>query len=93
MSKQQQSKVQVSERALIQRINRKLQQQPNPESLRTARNDRQAEELGNYYVVETGIGGQARKAASSGIVYVHVDLEKLGHKLGVIQPWEALKRD
>lgn len=83
------SKVAITERALFQRINRKLQQQTNPELLRTARTQRQREELGNYFVVEAGSHGKPQKATSSGVVYVHVDLEKLARKLGVLQPWEA----
>src|ERR1039458_9325447 len=73
----------ITSRALIARINRKLQQQPNPEVLRAARSDRQAEQLGSYYVVETGTFGEPQRESSQGVVYVHVDLEKLGKKLGV----------
>jgi hypothetical protein len=85
-----QKQVIVSERALYQRINRKLQQQANPEILRAARSEKQAEELGEYYVVETGTAGEPRTAISSGVTYVHVNLEKFGRKLGTLKPWEKV---
>jgi hypothetical protein len=82
--------VPVTERALFQRINRKLQQQTNPELLRAARTQRQREELGKYFIVESGTG-QPQRAMSSGVVHVDVDLEKFGRKLGVLHPWETAK--
>jgi hypothetical protein len=85
-------KVPITERALFQRINRKLQQQTNPELLRTARSERQREALGNYFVVEAGSHGKPQKAASSGVVYTDVDLEKLGRRLGALQAWEELAK-
>jgi len=84
-------KVVVSKRALFQRINRKLQQQTNPEQLRTARTERQREELGDYYTVDANAYGEPQKALSPGVGLVFVDLEKLGRKLGVLAAWEAVE--
>jgi hypothetical protein len=75
-------KVAISERAIIARINRKLRQQPNPEIIRTARTERQAEELGDYYT-----------ALSNGVGRTNVKLEKLGRELGVLRPWEELEAE
>jgi broad specificity phosphatase PhoE len=61
-------------------------QQPNPEILRSARTERQAEELGDYYTIE-------RKALSSGVRRTSVKLEKLGRELGVLRPWEELEAE
>jgi len=77
-------KVPISERALTQRINRKLQQQNNPEKLIAARGTTAREQLGHYYTVETNTSAVARS---------HVDLEKLASKLGVIQPWEEMRAE
>ncbi len=77
-------KVPISERALTQRINRKLQQQNNPEKLIATRGDAARKQFGRYYAVET---------MTSALTRDHVDLEKLGHKLGVIQPWEELRAE
>jgi hypothetical protein len=73
--------VAVTERALLQRIDRKLKQQANPEKLCTARNDRQAEEFGRYFTVEPGSGG---------VALANIDLEQLGRKLGVLKSWERV---
>jgi hypothetical protein len=82
-------KVKISERALFQRINRRLKL--DGEKLCTARSESAKEELGQYYVVETGHHVRPKGAVSSGVVYVDVDLEKLAQKLGVIQLWEELE--
>jgi hypothetical protein len=72
-------KIKITERALFQRINRKLHQQG--ENLRTARSQKVEASAGHHYIVDA-----KRKAVSAD----HVDLEKLGRKLGVIQPWEEV---
>ena len=84
------TKVTVSERALCQRINRRLKQ--DGEKLCTARSESTKEQLGEYYVVETGRAVYPKTPMSSGVVYTDVDLVKLGRKLGVLQPWEDLER-
>ena len=90
MKSQTMQKVTINRRALIARINRKLQQQPNPEILRAARNERQADEVGDYYTVDAGTFGTPRTALTRGVVRVHVNLEKFSRELGVFQPWEQL---
>ena len=82
-------KVIITERALYQRINRRLKQ--NDEKLCTARGESIQNELGRFYTVETGQHVRPDRAMSSGVVYVHVNLETLAQKLGVIQPWEELE--
>jgi hypothetical protein len=80
--KQRSTRIQITERALFQRINRRLQQ--DGEKLCTARTETVKQQLGRFYVVETGQG--------AGLVRKDVDLEKLAQKLGVIQPWEQLAK-
>jgi hypothetical protein len=82
-SKAKVDKVPVSERALIQRINRVLAKRN--EVMKTTRNRSRAEfDLGRYYVVRYG------GAASSNIIAHHQNLESYGHELDVLQPWEQL---
>jgi hypothetical protein len=89
MTKKQDSKrIKITERALFQRINRKLAQ--DGEKLCTARGESASEEMGRFYVVETGQHVRPKRYAASGVVYTHVKLEELGRKLGVIKPWEEL---
>jgi hypothetical protein len=79
MKKPTAQKVKITERAAFQRINRTLHKQG--ENLRTARTQRAEAAMGRHYIVDT-----KRKAVTAD----HVDLEKLGRKLGVIQPWEEV---
>lgn len=75
-------KVPVTERALIQRINRKLVKEH--ELLRTARlrpDGNQETDLGRFFVVDTFHNRVAR---------TNVDIEEQGRELGVLQPWEVL---
>jgi hypothetical protein len=72
-------KVRVSTRALIQRINRKLAAQD--EALRVSRDRwQERENLGEFYIVNTRLNG---------VVHKHVDIDALGHELGVLQRWEV----
>ncbi len=91
MKKNQTQKLTISKRAVITRINRKLRQQPNPEVLRAARSQRQADEVGDYFTVDDGTPGEPQKSVSQGVGRVYVDLEKLGRELGVFQPWEQME--
>ena len=72
--------VPVSERALIARINRRLQK--DGRFLRTARSRAVASSVGQYYVIDTD---------RNWIVWQNTDLEALGRELGVLQPWERLQ--
>jgi hypothetical protein len=80
------TKVPVTERALIQRINRKLA--ADNQLLRTARYIRDDRggwypnpDLGRYYVID--LNGNL-------LIYRDVDLEQLARELAAIAPWEQL---
>ena len=82
MAKQKASGVPVSERALIQRINRKLAAQD--EIVRTARGGRAEQDLGRYFIVDVRIGG---------VVHSDIDLEEWGRELAVLRSYERLVQD
>jgi len=67
----------VSERALYQRINRKLKS--DNEQLRTARSPQMEASVGRYFILDV---------YRNCISYQRVDLEELGRKLEVLKPWE-----
>jgi hypothetical protein len=80
------TKVPISMRALIGRINRKLE--PDHERLhRTRPGTRAFFDLGEFYILRYGRGGSE---PSTNVLEDHVDLEGLGHKLGVLRTWEAI---
>lgn len=70
-------KVAVSERALIQRINRKLA--PDLEQLKKNRSP--GNELGDYYVLDLN---------RNFVTAQNVDPEALGRELGVLAEWETV---
>ena len=74
-------KVPVSERALIQRINRKLVK--DGELVKKCREGRWDRELGDYYKIDF--------ENSNVIVEKYVDLEETGRKLGVLAEYEKLE--
>lgn len=76
------TRLNITERALMQRINRKLKQ--DGKQLRTARNEAVERDMGRYFIVDMN---------RNAITTRRVDPEKLGRKLGVMQPWEALKTE
>lgn len=81
MAKRQ--KVPVSVRAVIQRINRKLK--PDLEQLKVTRGGELLRlDLGDYYILNFNHNWIAHK---------HVDPEKLGRELGVLQEWEEVVGD
>lgn len=73
------SKVSVSKRALLQRINRVLKK--DDEVVRASRGARAKQDLGDFYAINL----RRNFLADS-----NVDLEKLGRKLDVLKPWENL---
>lgn len=73
----QHKKVIVTERALLQRINRRLE--PYGKSVKHLRGAA-AEASGEFVVVEF-----------ERVVFDHIDLERYGRDLGVLKPWEALQ--
>ena len=74
------TKKQVSERALVQRLNRRLTKQ-NEQLCACRQNSRDWPDLGDYYLVDTEING---------IVGKHVDLENLAKEFGVLRGYECL---
>ena len=76
---------QVTERALVQRINRKLAHGGRlGQKLHKYRGGRWRTNLGDFYVIdgETGF-----------LVQTHVDLEQYGRQVGALAEWEALSED
>ena len=73
------TKLAITTRALIQRINRKLK--PEGEMLKTGRG-RARGSVGEYYVVNFNRNWITRQ---------HVDLEALGRELGCLMAWEELR--
>ena len=80
MGKATASKVRVAERALLQRVNRKLRAE-HEMLKRCKESSRSYGELGDLYCVD-----MSRNLVTA----THVDLEALGRELGVLQPWETL---
>jgi hypothetical protein len=73
------SKVPVSMRAIIQRINRKLK--PDDEALKIARGEALRQQVGDYYRLNFRING---------ITGMDVDPEALARELGVLHDWEQV---
>ena len=71
--------LQVTERALIQRINRKLAEYG--EKLCKTRSERDRQRIGEFYVINTHINGVIRYDESP---------ERLGREIEVLRPWEKL---
>jgi len=74
-------KVPVSERALVQRVNRVLAKQD--ERLKTYRGGRSIVQLGRYYIVNV---------KGNWLVSGNVDLEDLGREVECLEAWEYLER-
>jgi hypothetical protein len=73
-------RVPVSPRALLRRLNRKLQREH--EVIKPTRSARWRDELGDYYVVDLDRNAIARK---------QVNLEQYARELGVLQEYEKLE--
>jgi hypothetical protein len=72
-------KAPISERALIQRINRVLKK--DGRRLKATRGNRWRSNLGDYYVVNT---------ARNWIDWPDVNIESLGHELSCLKAWEQV---
>jgi hypothetical protein len=70
----------ISERALFQRIDRKLRL--SGKKLGTSRTTQMETSVGRHYIIDMQRNSISRKS---------VDLIELGRELGVIQPWEKLE--
>jgi hypothetical protein len=79
-------KVAVSERAVIQRINRKFRKEDGPPAreLKKTRGARAMLDLGYFYILDT---------ERNFIDEHHVDLEALGRELGVLSDGEECCED
>ena len=73
--------VPVSQRALFQRIYRRLQQ--DGQLLRAARGLTAREQYGDYFTINV---------KTNTVTRTRVNLEALGKELGVLQPWEAVEK-
>jgi hypothetical protein len=71
--------IEITERALFQRINRRLKQ--DGEQLRTARSQGVELSVGRNFIVNVD---------HNYIDCPHVDPEQLGRELGVLQSWEKV---
>ena len=75
------ARIEVSLRALTQRINRKLAE--DGQILRAPRGSRPHKADDDYYIVDTKINAIHARG---------INIETLGRKLGVLKEWEALAR-
>jgi hypothetical protein len=75
-------KVPVTERALLQRINRKLA--ADNEVLKRTRGEKMKREFGDYYHLDL---------MRNCILGSSVDLEKWGREMKVMAEWEALAKE
>jgi hypothetical protein len=74
------TKIPLTKRALIQRINRKLKGQD--ERLQACRrNSRWWRDLGDYYIVDLD---------RNSIAATHIDFQKYASEIGVLQPFEEV---
>jgi hypothetical protein len=74
------TKVLVSRRALIQRLNNALA--GSNLLLKKTKGGRMKKQLGDYYLIDL---------KQNALVETDVDMEKLGRKHGVLEPWERLE--
>jgi hypothetical protein len=79
MAIREKGKVPVSERALIQRLNRKIWH--DDLMVKTTRGGRAEIDLGRHYVLNWRING---------ITYKNIDLKDYGREYGVLAPYERL---
>lgn len=80
MAKVKTKKAQVSLRAVIQRINRKLK--PDLEALKTSRSERMRLDVGQFYIVDYSVNA---------IQHHNVEPGALGRELGVLAAWEVVR--
>jgi hypothetical protein len=73
------TKIEISLRALTQRINRRLAE--NDQVMKAARGERIQKAVGDFYIIDTKVNA----------VHAHrIDPETFGRKLGVLKEWEVL---
>lgn len=79
MAKPNKTGAPVSERALLARVNRRLAGEGR--MLKVARGEAARREMGTYFLVDFG---------ENAVVNKNVSLAKLGHKMGLLRPWERM---
>ena len=83
MAETTQTVVLVSQRAVIQRINRALSKEGSAgRVLKTLRGDRGFSDLGRHYVIDVD---------QNRVVSTHVNLEEYARELRVLQGWERVE--
>jgi hypothetical protein len=75
------TKIPVTTRAVVQRINRKLKL--DSEMLKAARGQMR-QEVGDYHVIDWN---------KKYVTHTRVNLEKMARDLDVLKPWEEVKED
>jgi hypothetical protein len=80
------TKVLISERAIVQRLNRALAK--DDKKLKKASRGRAAMDLGPWYMIDTSINGVMFRHKQMG----PAELEELATELGAIKPWETVER-
>jgi hypothetical protein len=73
------TKLKLTQRALMQRINRKLAR--NHQKLSTVRSAGHESNVGRYFILNV---------SRNVITETNIELEKLGRRLGVFKEWEEL---
>jgi hypothetical protein len=76
------AKVYISQRALLQRINRKLAKEEK--KLLTSRSNAKKQEFGNFYIVDINLNN---------VIQAHIDLEVLGQDLHAIKKGEKYSEE
>jgi hypothetical protein len=74
-------KAQVSERAIIGRINRVLA--PQDMKLKTSRSEQMRLDVGYWYIINTRINGIVQP-------YKHMHLQDIAREVGVLKDWEEI---
>ena len=94
MGTREKVKVLVTERALVQRVNRALDEY----GVRLRKNRRPylgGSKVGEWYVIDTDHGGIVHPFELEGVEGAFngfdLDLEELGRELGTLHPYEALE--
>jgi hypothetical protein len=83
MTKKNQQKVIVSERALVARINRRFRAEDEALELRKSRSEAMKRSYGPYYVLNT------RHNVIQG--YNYINLEEYAKEWDALRPWERLQ--
>jgi hypothetical protein len=81
-AKPKRKQIEITKRALVQRINRRLAKQDYQEKIEACRSSRDRHNVGDFYRIDLN---------RNAVIGTHVDLDELGRELGVLKAWEAVK--